>query len=193
MIEKQTSDENKLDLERMAKLLNEFREEYEEEKKHKPIKPKKVEFFTSFDSLNEKLNIFTQENLFVDGHIPSSFKHNNKIVYEQYDLKDIDKIKINSNNVFIHFIINPNTPLSESNEITKAICDNIYPRGGTLNTKYTSDKNEPFMRMEVIYSLGEKLMPFKEDELIEMYNCIKILGKNSLLQRKIEKLLEQGN
>ena len=177
---------NTLDLNRTATLFNSSFE-------HKKIaaRPLDRKQFINYFLMMSALPQFKKKNVLDVCPLYDLFAKSDKIIYEHYDCVDIDSIKIKSNKIFIHVVINPNLPLGFSDDIAKNIQKNAFANS-QIFVKTTSDERVDYIKLEFVYASADDISTFEESELLEIYNSLKILDKNPDLQEKIKDMIEKS-
>lgn len=174
------------DLNNSMRLFNNTFEKYKVK-----VTPLETRLFNNYFYLIAGLPQFKKKNVLDTCPLYDLFANSEKIIYEQYNCIDIDLIKINSSKIFIHLIINDNLPSSFIDDVTKNIKNNAYPNC-EIFVKTTFDNSVNDFNLEVIYSVGDELSVFDESELMDIYNSLSILGKNSDLQSKIKGMIDKA-
>jgi hypothetical protein len=174
---------NQLDLNTPALLHGYSSEQYKS-----IATPLETKFFDNYFRMISALPQFKKKNVLDVCELYNLFSNSNKIIYEQYDCVDIDTIKINSNKIFIHFMVNSLLPLSFVDDMIKNIKNNAYPNC-EVSYKVTPVDSIKHMNLEVVYSVAEDITLFDESELIDMYHSLTVLSLNPELQNKIKDML----
>ena len=177
------SNSNQLDLDATLKLHT-----YNFEQYNSVAKPLETRFFKNYFLLMEAFPHFKKRNVLDVCEVYNLFSDNKKIIYEQYDCVDIDTIKINSNKIFLHLVITPTLPLGFIDDIIKNIQKNAFPNS-EIFVKTTVSDSVDYMKLEVMYTVGENIKVFDEAELVDIYHSLTVLNINPELQEKVKEML----
>lgn len=186
MINNNQQKSNTFDLNNSMRMFNKTFEKYKAK-----VTPLETKLFNNYFYMIEGLPQFKKKNVLDTCPLYDLFSNSEKIIYEQYDCVDIDSIKINSSKIFIHLCVNHTLPSSFSEDIINNIKNNAFPNC-QFSVKTTVDENIDNIKLELIYSVAEEISVFDETELIDIYNSLKILNKNSDLQNKIKGMIDKA-
>ena len=185
MINNNQQKSNTFDINSSMKMFNNTFEKFKVQ-----ATPLETKLFNNYFYMMEALPKFKKKNVLDPCPLYELFSKSEKIIYEQYDCVDIDAIKINSNKIFIHFAINDTLPSSFIDDITKNIENNAFPNC-EIFVSTLLDETIDNIKLELIYSVADEIKLFNETELIDIYNSLKILNKNSDLQNKVKRMIEK--
>ncbi|WP_428024333.1 hypothetical protein [Arcobacter sp.] len=178
--------QNNDNIENMSSSAKLFYSNYEQFKTK--ATPSEIKLFNNYFPMMDALPHLKKKNVLDKCPLYDMFGKSNKIIYEQYDCVDIDSIKINSNKVFINFIVSNNIPSSFIDDMIKNIKDNTYANS-EFTVKVTNVDTYDYGKIDVIYSIDERNTIFDEAELIDIFHGLSVLNLNPELQDKVRNML----